>query len=268
MLEGIDLELAPGSRTVIVGGNGSGKSTLLRIGAGVSRPTSGSVELPDRIGYVPERLAARTRFTGAEYLVNMGRIKGLSSEVIRTRSRELLGRLDLRPGPDARIESLSKGNRQKLVLAQAFLGRVDLLVLDEPFNGLDPVALAALSELTKEAQSDGTAVLVSSHGTLPQQVGLRQLGIQGGQLDELRHDEAAAFPGAGDMLVELFPTDSPSDLEEIADLPGVSHALFDHRQGRLVLRTDSLQIDAVLVEAIARGWSVRSVRQAGESDPE
>jgi ABC-type multidrug transport system ATPase subunit len=77
VLNGIDLELQPRSRTVIVGGNGSGKSTLLRVGAGVSWPNDGTVKLPDRVGYVPERLAARTRFTGTEYLAHMGRIKGL-----------------------------------------------------------------------------------------------------------------------------------------------------------------------------------------------
>ena len=119
VLKGVDLELHPGSRTVIVGGNGSGKSTLLRIGAGVSWPNGGVVRLPAHIGYVPERLAARIRFTGAEYLAHMGRIKGLDPGIIRARSRELLERLDVQPGPQEPIESLSKGNRQKLVIAQA-----------------------------------------------------------------------------------------------------------------------------------------------------
>ena len=86
VLKGIDLELQPGSRTVIVGGNGSGKSTLLRIGAGMSWPNDGTVKLPDRIGYVPEGLAARSRFSGAEYLAHMGRIKGLDAEAVSARS--------------------------------------------------------------------------------------------------------------------------------------------------------------------------------------
>ncbi len=266
MLEEIDLELLPGSKTVIVGGNGSGKSTLLRIGAGVSWPNSGTVELPHRIGYVPERLAARTRFTAAEYVANMGRIRGLNEEVTRARARELFARLDLQPGSDARIESLSKGNRQKVVLAQAFLAPVELLVLDEPFNGLDPVALAALGALTNEAQSDGTAVLVSSHGSLLQQSGLRQLRIQGGRLSELHQDEAPAASSLRAMTVELFATDRASDLQEIAAIPGVTHARFEERPGRLVLRTDHRQIDGVLIEAIARGWSVRSVLDAGEGE--
>ena len=154
VLNGINLELEPGSKTVVIGGNGSGKSTLLRIGAGVSRPTGGTVTLPKRIGYVPERLAARTKFSGVEYLAHMGRIKGLERLEVHARSHELVQRLGLFPGPNEPIDSLSKGNRQKVVLAQAFLGPVGLLVLDEPFSGLDPTAHAALGELTEEAQAE------------------------------------------------------------------------------------------------------------------
>ena len=267
MLNGIDLDLAPGSRTVIVGGNGSGKSTLLRIGAGLSWPNGGTVTLPDRIGYVPERLAARTRFTGADYLAHMGRIKGLPAGVINTRSRELLQRLDLRPGADRPIESLSKGNRQKLVLAQAFLGPVGLLVLDEPFSGLDPVAHAALGELMHEAQSGGTAVLVSSHRAFPAEGGLRQLRIRDGRLAEMRHDEIPTAQ-VGVLEVELVRTDAATDRRRVAAIPGVWHARFEHPPGHLVLRTDHRRIDGVLIEAIAQGWSVRSVRDvSGQGGP-
>lgn len=260
MLKGIDLELQPGSRTVIVGGNGSGKSTLLRIGAGVSWPNDGTVTLPDRIGYVPERLAARTRFAGAEYLAHMGRIKGLDAGVVRARSRELLQRLDLQPSPNEPIETLSKGNRQKLVLAQAFLGPVGLLVLDEPFSGLDPVAHAALGELTDEAQSGGTAVLVSSHRSFPEQIGLRQFKIQDGQFAEIHHDDAPVSGNPRVMEVQLFATARASDRQRVAGIPGVSHARLEESRGLLVLLADHLQIDGVLIEAIAQGWSVRSVR--------
>jgi ABC-2 type transport system ATP-binding protein len=261
VLGGIDLELVAGSRTVIVGRNGSGKSTLLRICAGVSVPNNGTVELPDRIGYVPERLAARTRFTGTEYLAHMGRIKGLHAEVINERSRELLGRFDLQPSPKEPIDSLSKGNRQKLVIAQAFLGPVELLVLDEPFSALDPVAHAALGELTSEAQSGGTAVLISSHHVQPEQAGQIQLGIHDGQLAEIRHDWTLRGVTAGALEVELVPTERALDRERVASLSGVSLARFEQSKGVLVLLTNQLHIDRVLTAAIAQGWSVRSVRE-------
>lgn len=266
VLRGIDLELRPGSRTVIVGGNGSGKSTLLRIGAGVSCPNDGIVTLPDRIGYVPERLAARTRFSGAEYLAHMGRIKGLAAGVISARSRELFERFDLQPGPDEPMESLSKGNRQKLVLAQALLGPVGLLVLDEPFSGLDPVAHAALRQLTNEAQSSGTALLLSSHHPFPEQAGLRQLRIQDGRLAEIRRDATQVATDTGVMEVTLLATDRASDRQRVATIPGVRHARLEQSESRLVLLTDRRQIDDVLLEAIAQGWSVRSVREDSGKD--
>ena len=267
MLEGIDLELEAGSRTVIVGGNGSGKSTLLRIGAGVSWPNDGTVKLPDRIGYVPERLAARTKFTGTEYLAHMGRIKGLDAEVINARSRELLQRLDLQPSPNEPIDSLSKGNRQKLVIAQAFLGPVELLVLDEPFSGLDPVAHAALGELTSEAQSGGTAVLISSHHVLPEQAGQRQLRIHDGQLAEIHHDEATGAARAGVVEVELVPTRRRWIENRSPPSP-------ESRTGSARAATEAFWCSSpitcksivVLTAAIAQGWSVRSVRRSPMKD--
>lgn len=269
VLNGIDLDLKSGSRTLIIGGNGSGKSTLLRIGARVSWPNDGVVKLPDSIGYVPERLAARTKFTGTEYLAHMGQIKGLTAGEIDARSRELLERLDLKPSPNVAIDSLSKGNRQKLVIAQAFLGPVELLVLDEPFSGLDPVAHAALGELTREAQSGGTAVLISSHHVFPEQVAQRQLRIHSGRLTEISHDETPGAPSAGVVEVVLVPTERALDRIQIASLPGVSHARLGQPRGILVLFTDRLQIDSVLTAAIAHGWSVRSVSpESREGHPE
>ena len=269
VLNGIDLDLKIGSRTLIVGGNGSGKSTLLRIGAGVSWPNDGVAKLPDRIGYVPERLAARTQFTGTEYLAHMGRIKGLDAGVLNARSRELLERLDLQPSPNEAIDSLSKRNCQKLVIAQAFLGPVELLVLDEPFSGLDPVAHTALGELTSEAQSGGAAVLISSHHVFQGQAAQRQLRLHNGQLTEISHDEAPGTPSEGVMEVELVSTERALDREQIASLPGVSQARLGQRQGVLVLLTDHQHIDRVLTAAIAQGWSVRSVRaKLDEGRPE
>jgi ABC-type multidrug transport system ATPase subunit len=262
VLEGIDLDLQPGSRTVIVGGNGSGKSTLLRVAAGVSRPNGGTVKLSARIGYVPERLAARTRFTGTEYLSHMGRIKGLHTATIAARSGELLERLDLQPGANERIDSLSKGNRQKLIVAQAYMAQVGLLVLDEPFSGLDQTAHGALAELTEEAQSRGTAVLISSHRAVPEQEGVRQLRIGGGQLVEVFHDRLSrsSRTPAIEIEIELASTEGAQDREQVAAIPGVTSVRVGHSDGVLVLLTDESHVDRVLVAAIDLGWSVRSVQ--------
>jgi ABC-2 type transport system ATP-binding protein len=98
-VRGVDLDLPPGSRTVIAGDNGSGKSTLLRIAAGLTRPTSGSVIRALKISFVPERLAGRSSFTAWEYLSHMGRIRGLNRAEIESRGRDLFERLGLLPDP-------------------------------------------------------------------------------------------------------------------------------------------------------------------------
>jgi ABC-2 type transport system ATP-binding protein len=259
VLQGIDLELLPGSMTQIVGANGSGKSTLLRIGAGISRPNAGSVEVPHRVGYVPEKLAARARFSGAEYLVHMGRIKGLDRESVEARSRELLERLDLRPGPDVSMESLSKGNRQKLVIAQAFLGPVGLLVLDEPFSGLDATSHAALTELAREAQAGGTAVLLSAHHVDLERSAVRRFRLEDGRLAEVARDDGRNAARGRPMQVELVRTERAQDHDQVASMPGVASARLQDGVV-LVVDTDDTQIDRVLTAAIALGWSVRSVR--------
>jgi AAA domain, putative AbiEii toxin, Type IV TA system len=148
-----------------------------------------------------------------------------------------LERLDLQPGPDEPIESLSKGNRQKLVLAQAFLSPVGLLVLDEPFSGLDPVAHAALGELTNEAQSGGTAVLVSSHHAFSEQAGLHQLRIRDGRLAEIHPDEDPRSAGVRTVEVELLSTEKALDRRGGAAAPSVLSGVF-----MLVLRVESLRV--------------------------
>lgn len=243
---------------MVIGGNGSGKSTLLRIGAGVSRPNQGTVELPARIAYVPERLAVRARFTGTEYLTHMGRIKGVPARVTNARSRQLARRLNLQPGLDEPIDTLSKGNRQKLVLAQAFLAPAGLLVLDEPFGGLDPVARAALDELMNEAQTAGSAVLLSSHGSLPEQIGFRQLRILDGRLSAVGRDDDPVAVTTTVMEVHLSASERRPDPQQLAGIPGVRHLRLEE-SGAVVVRTDRLNTDGFLVEAIALGWSVRSV---------
>ena len=182
----------------------------------------------------------------------MGRIKKLDARTVVVRSQELLERLDLQPGPDVPLASLSKGNCQKLVIAQAFLGPTDLLALDEPFSGLDPVAHAVLGELTTDAQAGGTIVLISSHFALPDQAAQLQLAIRNAGLVEIDSGEVPRGPTVDVMEVELLPTETASGRGEVASIPGVSQARLVPPQGLLVLLTDRHHIDIVLTAAIVR----------------
>ncbi len=267
VLDGVDLVVEAGVRVVVVGGNGSGKSTLLRIAAGVTRPTAGSVAGSTTVGYVPERLAARIRLTGTEYLAHMGRIKGLDPESIDIRSRELVDRLDLQSGPSVLIDALSKGNRQKLVLAQAFLGPVGLLVLDEPFSGLDAPAHRALSALLDEAQARGASVLMSSHRSDMADGADRLLRIGGGHIEDLGPPwpSAPRWPEP-DQQIELVATDDACPPNRIADLAGVRTIRYDAAGPSLSAVVERPSADAFLSAAIAGGWSVVSVVGLGRGD--
>jgi ABC-2 type transport system ATP-binding protein len=258
VLDNVDLVLSPGSRTALIGGNGSGKSTLARIVAGVSRPTSGTVDLPPRIGYVPERLADRINLTGHEYVGHMGRIRGLDRQTVDKRARELFERMDLRPDAGVTFGSLSKGNRQKVMLAQAFLEPVDLLVLDEPVSGLDGMAVQALGELVQEARSCGTAVLVSGHEA-NRNIGMdRVVSIENGLLLETPMP-TTALPGAPDRLIHLTATPGAQPMEVISMLAGIRRTRADATGLSLRLVVDRLHADTVLSQAIGSGWSVSLV---------
>lgn len=148
VLDGVSLTLAPGTVTAVLGANGSGKSTLLRVAAGVVEPTVGRVrDRPSVVGYVPEQCPAKLRMPPLVYLEHMGRMRGLSRGRARARGRELLERLRLEGNPRSATGKLSKGNAQKVILAQAVLVVPGLLVLDEPWAGLDADAHDVLASL-------------------------------------------------------------------------------------------------------------------------
>jgi ABC-2 type transport system ATP-binding protein len=172
-LDGVTLELPPGSALGLVGPNGAGKSTLLRILLGYLRPTSGEVEvggLPPReyaetrgIGYVPESVALPPRWTvrGAlEAFAALGEVPDPEARIERVVATLGLEGLERR-----RVRALSKGNKQKLALAQALLPDRRLLVLDEPLNGLDPVWVARMRGILAEwrAADPERALLLVSH---------------------------------------------------------------------------------------------------------
>ena len=169
-LDRIDLDVPRGVVFGYLGPNGAGKSTTIRLLTGLLRPTSGRVEVLGRdvsadrdaaqglIGYLPGDFVAHPELTGAEYL---GYLAALRGGVDPARMRSLAERLDL--PVDRRIGTLSHGNRQKVGIAQAFMHDPELLVLDEPTNGLDPLNQRVFLDLVHEARDAGRTVFLSSH---------------------------------------------------------------------------------------------------------
>jgi ABC-2 type transport system ATP-binding protein len=156
-LEPTDVSLAPGEVVALVGPNGAGKSTLLSILAGSLEPTEGTVERPERIGWVPQRAAHYGRLTALENL----RLFAALERVPPARADELAHEFEL--PADTRAASLSVGNRQRLDVALALLSSPQVLLLDEPTSSLDPAQRERVWRIARGVAEGGGAVLVATH---------------------------------------------------------------------------------------------------------
>ncbi|MEV0271817.1 ABC transporter ATP-binding protein [Hamadaea sp. NPDC050747] len=164
VLQGIQLETHPGEVVTVQGRNGAGKSTLLQLMAGLLRPGKGRVRgRPPIVGWVPERFPADQPFSAYDYLIAMGEIRGLRASAAAQAATGWIERLGLEPFRDVRLAELSKGTAQKVGLAQALLVPPRLLILDEPWEGLDAAARALVPAIVSEAAASGATVLVSDH---------------------------------------------------------------------------------------------------------
>ncbi|HZD81113.1 MAG TPA: ABC transporter ATP-binding protein [Actinomycetota bacterium] len=163
-LRDVTLEAANGGVTAVVGGDGAGKTTLLRCLAGALRPDSGTVRRPEvrRIGYVSSTSGTYPDLSVEENLDFAARAYGVPMAAARQRVTELLERTDLAEARDRLAGHLSGGMRQKLGVIRAMIHRPDLLVLDEPTTGVDPVSRADLWWLIARGAAEGAAVVLSS----------------------------------------------------------------------------------------------------------
>jgi ABC-type multidrug transport system ATPase subunit len=233
VLRDVDLTLQPGELTAVTGPNGSGKSTLLRILAGASTPSRGRVRgRPRNTGYLPDRFPPRLRFTPNEYLRHMGAIRGLPGRLVAEVTGELAGRLEYRQFLGTRMAELSKGTCQKVALTQALLGEPDLLVLDEPWSGLDEAAQRELTGLLRQACQRGGCVVVSDHrAAMLDKLADRVCAITDGRLVARDGAEPA-------VLVELVRPDGTVQRQQVP-----RH-----------------QVDKLLVQSLHDGLSVRRVQ--------
>jgi len=253
----LDLEVREGEILGFLGPNGAGKSTTMRLLLGLARPTAGRAEVlgrdvlsaRSRVGYLAGDFELYEQLTGAAVLAYFARLRG---DVPHDR----IGELAVRFGADLHrpVRELSTGNRQKIGLIQAFMGEPELLILDEPIAGLDPLVQRRFHDLLGEVRAQGRTVLLSSH-TLSEvdRVADRVAVLRAGRLavvDTLEHLRAIAV-----RRWEIEFAGAPPDPGRFRRIPGVIAA---ERNGEHVTVAFEGDADAVLKEAAAS--EVRELR--------
>ena len=279
-LDGVELEVPRGEAFGLIGPNGAGKTTFIKCLLGIAHPDAGAVELlggrPEdprsmaRVGYLPERLTLPGAWTARAFLASVARLKGLAPH--RAAMDALLARVGLAEVGERKIRGFSKGMRQRLGLAAALVGEPDLLVLDEPTDGVDPLGRVEIRQLLTGELERGATLFINSHllsetERICTRIGILSHGrlVRSGPLEVLTAVQQrwrvrfAAWPqAAAESLVALGFEQTEPGLWEIAapDEVALNRALDGARAaGALLLALEraSRDLEDVLTEALAAG---------------
>ena len=207
-LDDVSISIEPGVIYGFVGANGAGKTTLMRIIMGVLLTDNGEVLLNSKpasqdsrrqIGYMPSERGLYAKMRVFEQLVFFAEIRGLDKPEARKSANEWIERLDISKYAEKNLETLSTGNQQRVQLAVALIAKPRALILDEPFSGLDPIAVKTMSDVIREQAGKGLPILFSSH----------QLEL----IDQVSNEVAIISHG------KIIATGSPAELRKAAKAP-------------------------------------------------
>ncbi|WP_189079335.1 ABC transporter ATP-binding protein [Mangrovihabitans endophyticus] len=244
VLRDVTFGVAAGRMTGFVGANGAGKTTMMRIILGVLAADSGSVTwrgarldrgVRQRFGYMPEERGLYPKMTVAEQIVYLGRLHGLSAKAAHHNTSALLDRLGVGDRAGDPVEKLSLGNQQRVQIAAALVHDPEVLILDEPFSGLDPLAVDVVLGVLRERALSGAPVLFSSH----------QLEVVERLCDDLVIIADGSIRAAGRRAdlrerhaLPRYRMEVATDAGWLRDVPGVTlvdldgaHAVFDLASG-------------------------------------
>jgi len=259
-LDECTLSVAPGQMLGFLGPNGAGKTTAMRTIFGLVRPDAGRVTWEDqvltgvtrrRIGYMPEERGLYPKMRVRKQLVYFGRLHGLDRPDAERAVDHWLEIFNLTDRADAKVIELSHGNQQRVQLAASLVHRPMLLVLDEPFAGLDPIAAVTMAGILRRQAEEGVAVLFSSH----------QLDLVEDLCDDVTiiHQGRVILAGRVSRLRSASPrrylevaTREPVDVSWISAMPGAS--LIEHREDRVrVLVDETADLQAIAAAAAGAG---------------
>lgn len=168
----VNFEVNRGEIFSLLGPNGAGKTTIIRMILDILRPDDGQIQVlgsaltdatKDRIGYLPEERGLYKNVKVLEMLIYLGQLKGMSTHDVRVRALDLLERFGLSDNTKSKISQLSKGMQQKVQIIATILHKPELVIIDEPFSGLDPVNTQLIQDLLYEMKADGVTIVMSTH---------------------------------------------------------------------------------------------------------
>src|SRR5688572_25648852 len=260
VVDGVTFQVEQGEIFALLGPNGTGKTTLIRMITDILRPDSGTIRFEGRpvdsearhaIAYLPEERGLYRRSRVAEVLAYFGELKGMSSRGARQSARQLLQRVELGEWADKQVQTLSKGMQQKVQLCAALIGSPRLLILDEPFTGLDPLNVQLFEEILGERRAQGTTVLLSTHQmNKVEQVCDRALMINRGRM--VLYDPVRAIRRRYADHAVLVRTE-----DRLEGLPGVKSIESSDGDHKLTLEAHATA-EAVLRALMDRGVRIES----------
>ncbi|HEX3553005.1 MAG TPA: ATP-binding cassette domain-containing protein [Thermoanaerobaculia bacterium] len=266
---GVSMSVPPGSIFGLLGPNGAGKTSTIRMIMNITAPDSGEIRVFGhprtsddlrRIGYLPEERGLYRKMTVMDQLLFLGEIRGLKRAQLVPEVERWLARVELTPWTKKKIEELSKGMQQKVQLIGTVLHKPDLLILDEPFSGLDPINQELFRELLQDYRSQGKSVVLSTHGMeLAERMCDHICLISSGRavLDgELREIKRRVGGNSFRLLAE-------GDLERLKTMPEVEQATIQNGEVKLMLRPD-----ADGAEALRQMVGFLKVREFRSEEPE
>ncbi len=255
-VDNLSLQIPRGSIYGFLGPNGAGKTTTIRMIMSIIYPDVGQIsvlghpraeEIKDRLGYLPEEKGLYKKMKAGEIIAYFGRLKGMTRAKAKERSRDLLTRYGLPDWFDSRCESLSKGMGQKVQILAALVHDPELVILDEPFSGLDPVNVEVMRDLILDLKREGKTVIFSTHvmeqaEQICDYIFLIDKGkkVLDGPLSEVRKSGGEAiqldYDGDGSILKELRGVRRVNDagktaeifLEDGTDPQEILHTLVNH----------------------------------------
>jgi ABC-2 type transport system ATP-binding protein len=277
-VDGVSFSIRRGTITGLLGRNGAGKTTTIRMITGIFMPDAGSIEwlgaengmsFRDRIGYLPEERGLYKQMKIVEMLLFLAEIKGKRPADMRPSIDRWLERFELTDKRDAKVEELSKGNQQKIQLIGTLLHDPDLIILDEPQSGLDPVNMVLVRNLLRELRDEGRTILLSTHmmgeaEKMADDIILIHRGkvVLNGDIDQVRSSFGKNtlhldFEGDGEFLSELPDVRRASIVNNSAELTLAEGSdpqkILEAAMGRLRIRRFEMatpSLEAIFIDKV------------------